>query len=214
LIKIYGRLRELVLFRPVAWAIMLIGLVGSVAGFVYWYGPTFARYPIWQWPFVPDCPLFAFLFVISLALILLRRRWPPYDAWVAWGLIKYGTWTVFVWVLYWIYTGGDFTTESVVMSLAHTGMVLEGLFLLSFLSMDWPTMAASALWFGLSDWMDYGPFLTYPHFPMASIPVGIAPSISYLDLVEWQTIGVTVLMSVVYAYMAFRRQRARGAIEP
>ena len=46
--------------------------------------------------------------------------------------------------------------------------------------------------------MDYGPFLTYPHFPTSIVP---------LDLVQWQTIGVTILMTGVYAYMARQRQR-------
>ena len=198
MIRLYWRLREMVLLRPVAILILLIGLVGGVVGFIYWYGPTFARYPVWQWAFVPDCPLFALLFAVSLALILLKRSSPVYDALVAFGTIKYGIWTVFLWIVYWVNTGGDFTLESVVMTLAHVGLFLEGVFLLSFLKMNWPTAIACAFWFGLSDWMDYGPFLTYPRFPTSIVP---------LDLVQWQTIGVTVLMTAVYVYMAWRRQR-------
>lgn len=207
----YWRMRGWVLLRPVAWAIIAVGLIASIVGFVYWYGPTFARYPVWQWAFVPDCPLFALLFVASLVLILFGRNWPPYDALVAFGLIKYGIWTVSVWILYWIYTRGDFSVESVTMSLAHTGMILEGLFLLSFLKLDWPTVAACVLWFGLSDWMDYGPFQTYPHFPTSSIPLGIAPSLSYLDLVKGQTVVVTVLIAAGYAVATWQRRRAGRA---
>jgi len=198
MIRLYWRLREMVLLRPVAILILLIGLVGGVVGFIYWYGPTFARYPVWQWAFVPDCPLFALLFAVSLALILLKRSSPVYDALVAFGTIKYGIWTAFLWIVYWVNTGGDFTLESVVMTLSHVGLFFEGVFLLSFLKMNWPTVIACAFWFGLSDWMDYGPFLTYPRFPTSIVP---------LDLVQWQTIGVTVLMTAVYVYMAWRRQR-------
>jgi uncharacterized membrane protein YpjA len=175
---------------------MLIGLVAGIVGFAYWYGPTFARYPVWQWPFVPDCPLFALLFVPALALILLNRRVPLYNAWVAFGLIKYGMWTVFVWVVYWVNTGGDFTGESVIMTLSHLGMILQGLFLLSFLQMDWPTVIVCVFWYGLSDWMDYGPFQTYPHFDTRIVPLG---------LIQWHTIVMTVLLSGLFAYMAWRR---------
>jgi uncharacterized membrane protein YpjA len=196
MMRLYWRIRSLVLLRPVAIAIILIGVVASVWGFVAWYGPTFALYPVWQWPFVPDCPLFAVLFAFSLALILFNRNWPAYNALVAFGLIKYGIWTVLMWVLYWS-NGGPVTAEGVAMTLTHTGMVLEGLFLLSFLKMDWPTVAACALWFGLSDWMDYGPFETYPHFP----------SIIPFAAVQWHTIGITAFMTALYAHVAWRPQR-------
>lgn len=208
MIRWYRRIRAWVLLPPVAWGIVAVGLVASIVGFVYWYGPTLARYPVWQWVFVPDCPLFALLFVVSLLLILYKRNWPPYDALVAFGLIKYGVWTVSVWILYWIYTRGDFSFESVTMSVAHVGMILEGLFLLSFLKLDWPTVAACALWFGLSDWMDYGPFQTYPHFPMSGIPLGIAPYFTYLDLMQVEMIVVTALISGGYALATWRRRRA------
>ena len=197
---LYNRLKAFVLQRPVAIAIILIGLVGGVWGFIDWYGPTFARYPVWQWAFVPDCPLFALLFTVSLGLLLGGRNWAPYNAIVVMGLIKYGVWTVTVWVLFWS-NGGPFTTESIVMTLAHTGMILEGLFLLSYLKMDWRTVAASAIWFGLSDWMDYGPFQTYPRFP-SNIPFGV---------VQWHTVAVTVLLTALYAAMAWRRRKSAVA---
>jgi len=210
-VKLYQQLCRLVLVRPVAWGLIAMGVIGGIGGFVYWYGPTFAQYPVWQWPFVPDCPLFAFLFTISLALILCRRSVPAFDAVVAFGLIKYGVWTVSVWILYWIYTRGDFTAESVIMTLTHTGMILEGLVLLSFLKLDWPTVAASLIWFGLSDWMDYGPFKTYPHFPMSSLAVGIWPRWTYLDLLQWEMILATVALTALYAGMAWRRGTTRAS---
>jgi uncharacterized membrane protein YpjA len=208
LIRWYWRVRAWVLLRPVAWTIAATNLLAGIVGFIYWYGPTLVRYPAWQWVFVPDCPLFALLFVASLLLILAKRNWPPYDALVAFGLIKYGIWTVSVWVLYWAYTRGDFSLESVTMTVAHLGMILEGLFLLSFLKLDWPTVVACVLWFGLSDWMDYGPLQTFPHFPMSSLPLGVAPSFSYLDLMQGEMIAVTLLIGAGYALATSRRQRA------
>jgi uncharacterized membrane protein YpjA len=197
----YWRARKFVLRRPVALAIILIGLVGGVAGFIYWYGPTFSSYPVWQWVFIPDCPLFAVLFALALGLILLNRNWPLYNALVAFGLIKYGTWTVVYWIAYWINTQGRFTTESIVMAASHLGMILEGLFLLSSLRMNWRTVVASALWFGLSDWMDYGPFKTFPPIDVRIVPLG---------LMQWHTIGMTFFMTAVYGRMAVRWQRMLG----
>jgi uncharacterized membrane protein YpjA len=80
MMRLYWRIRSLVLLRPVAVAITVIGVVAGVWGFVDWYGPTFALYPAWQWPFVPDCPPFALLCALSLALILFNRNWQTYNA--------------------------------------------------------------------------------------------------------------------------------------
>lgn len=193
----YVQARMLVLRPAVAIIIIWIGLFAGIWGLAGWYGPTFAQYPAWQWPFVPDCPLFALLFAGSLALLLVGRNWAPYNAWVALGLIKYGVWTVVMWTLFWT-RGGAVDRESITMTVAHVGMVLEGLFLFSFLRIDWPTVLWCALWFGLSDWMDYGPFKTYPALP------GLVP----LAPMQWHTVGITVALTVVYAIMAWRRRRA------
>ena len=202
MIKTYWRAREWILLRPVALILILIGVGAGIVGFIYWYGPTFSDYPVWQWVFVPDCPLFAMLFSLSLGLILLNRRFPTYDALVAFGLIKYGIWTDVHWIIYWTNTRGRLVPDGTLMFLSHFGMILEGLFLLSFLKMNWPTVVACAFWFGLSDWMDYGPFQTYPQIDIRIVP---------LRSMQWHTIGVTVLMTAVYAFMAWRRQRTSGA---
>ncbi|MBN1936104.1 MAG: DUF1405 domain-containing protein [Anaerolineae bacterium] len=208
MIQLYYRIKEIILIKWVAIPIMLAGVFGGVVGFVYWYGPSFSQYPVWQWPFVPDCPLFALLFVPSLAMILWRETRfvsrlgslvPLYHAWVAVGLIKYGVWTDTYWVAYWINSGGHVTVEGVTMAVSHFGMIMEGLFLLSFLKMDWKTVLICALWFGLSDWMDYGPFLTYP---------GIDTRIVPLSLMQWHTVAVTIAMTAIYATMVWTRQRA------
>lgn len=201
--QLYARFRQFVLLQWVAIPIMLIGLFGSVAGFIYWYGPSFGQYPVWQWPFVPDCPLFAFLFVPALTLILLNRSVPWFNALVALGLIKYGLWTDTYWVAYWINTGGHFTVEGITMAVSHFGMILEGLFLLSFLDMNWPTALLCGLWFGLCDWMDYGPFLTYPTIDIRTVP---------LSLMQWHTITVTVGMTALYAALAWKKEKSVGRL--
>jgi uncharacterized membrane protein YpjA len=191
---------------------MAIGVLAGALGFWLWYGPVLARSPAWQWPFIPDCPLFALLFVPSLILVLARRPARRYHAWVAFGLIKYGTWTVFVWLAYWIDSLEHFTGESLLMSLSHLGMILVGLVLLSFVrttsvqdgpgtvDMDWYTVAICVAWYGFSDWMDYGIFRTYPYFDTHVVPLG---------LVQGHTILMTLSLSVLYAYWARKRHRNR-----
>ncbi len=193
-LRIYWRMRDLALYRPLAIFIILCNLAGSLWGFISWYGRTLLQTPWYMWVFVPDCPLYALLFVIPLTLILLRRSRPWINALVAVGLIKYGIWTVFYWVVYWSRTA-DFNFMSVAMTLTHTGMILEGLLLLSFLRMDWPTALTVSGWFLLNDWVDYG--LDYH----PSIPWQVP-----LMWMQWHTVAVTTVFIIVYAVMASRRR--------
>ncbi len=125
MMSLFYRIRAMILLKWIAIPIMIIGVVAGVVGFIYWYGPTFARYPLWQWPFVPDCPLFAILFVPSLASILwsetrffqkIKSVMTVYNGLVALGLIKYGIWTDTYWAAYWINSGGHVTIEGVTIS--------------------------------------------------------------------------------------------------
>lgn len=188
------RMRDLVLYRPIAIFIIICNLIGSIWGFIFWYGQTLLQTPWYMWVFVPDCPLYALLFVIPLALILLGRSRPWINALVAVGLIKYGIWTVFYWVVYWSRTA-DFNFMSIAMTVTHTGMILEGLFLLSFLQMDWPTVLGVGGWFLLNDWVDYG----WGYHP--SIPWQVP-----LAWMQWHTVAVTMVFILLYAVMASRRR--------
>ena len=67
------QLFDLLQRRDLAWTIISLNLIGFIVGTVYWYGPHFmvgknglgAPSPL-LWVFIPDCPLFAFLFVRKL----------------------------------------------------------------------------------------------------------------------------------------------------
>jgi uncharacterized membrane protein YpjA len=190
----YWRMRDLVLYRPVAMFIIFCNLIGSLWGFTSWYGETLLQTPWYALVFVPDCPLYALLFVIPLTLIMLGRSRPWINALVAVGLVKYGIWTVFYWVVYWSRTA-DFNFISIIMTLTHAGMILEGLFLLSFLRMDWPTALTVSGWFLLNDWVDYGR--------------GYHPSIPWQVPLAWMqghTVAVTAAFAALYAAMASRRR--------
>lgn len=47
------------------------------AGLTLWYGPVMGdpATPVWAWPFVPDCPLFALLGALALVMVAAQRHW-------------------------------------------------------------------------------------------------------------------------------------------
>ncbi|QLQ05840.1 MAG: DUF1405 domain-containing protein [Anaerolineae bacterium] len=52
----------------------------------------------WLWIFIPDCPLFALLFVIAFVALRRHPNWTWFYTITAIGLIKYGVWTVTFWL--------------------------------------------------------------------------------------------------------------------
>jgi uncharacterized membrane protein YpjA len=152
---LYRWLHDLILQPPIAWALIAFNSVGVVLGFIYWYGGQILSTPWPLIPFVPDSPLSTAFFPISLVLILASRRYPRLFAFAAFGLIKYGLWTVWAWILFWS-QGGSPTLESVAMTITHLGMAGEGLFLLSYAGVTQLDALLIGSWFLLNDWVDYG----------------------------------------------------------
>jgi uncharacterized membrane protein YpjA len=130
---------------------------------------------------------------------------PP--AWLlgifAFGQIKYGIWTITAWLLYWRSTAEllgapHFSFDSIFMTVTHIGLLAQGIFLLTYFRPTVPAAAAAFAWFALSDFVDYG----LGYFP--SIPQQFIP----LDVMQWSTIAVTLLLSSLYLLLGLRRQAA------
>lgn len=122
-------------------------------------------------------------------------RHPP--AWLlgifAFGQIKYGIWTITAWLLYWrstaeILGAPHFSFDSITMTIAHVGLAAQGVLLLAYFRPTRVAALAAGLWFGASDFMDYG-LGFYPAIPEELIPLAV---------VQWSTLTVTVLLVVVY----------------
>lgn len=137
-------------------------------------------FALWSWSFL-------------VAAIWFRR--PP--AWLlgilAFGQIKYGIWTITAWLLYWrstaeILGSPHFSVVSITMTIAHVGLAAQGLFLLAYFRPTRMAALAALLWFGASDFVDYG-LGFYPAIPEQLVS---------LEVVQWSTITVTVLLVVVY----------------
>ncbi len=167
---LYRWAHDLILLRPIAWGLIAFNSVGVVLGFVYWYGWQILSTPLRFVPFVPDSPLSTAFFPISLLLILAGRRYPRLYAFGAFGLIKYGLWTVWAWILFWAQGGGP-TLESIAMTITHLGMAGEGLFLLGYAGVRRSEALLIGGWFLLNDYVDYG--LGYHPRLLPGMPVAL-----------------------------------------
>jgi len=195
LINVYNRLATYV-EQP--WAVAVIvtaNLIGFVWGTIYWYGDQLLHAPLYVWPFIPDCPLFALLFIPAFALALRGRGNNAYNLLVAFGLIKYGVWTNLAWYGYWA-LGYPVSGMGIAMCLTHIGMILEGLYLLRYLQprLNWALVAG--IWFAASDYVDYG----LGYYPAI-------PDLAILPLLRWHTIAMTGFLTAVFAFWA-KKSRA------
>ena len=69
------------------------------------------------------------------------------------------------------------------MTIAHIGLAAQGLLLLAYFRPTWGATLAALLWFGASDFVDYG-LGYYPAIPEQLIS---------LEVIQWSTITVTVV---------------------
>jgi uncharacterized membrane protein YpjA len=194
---LYQWLVSLMLSPLVVTAIFTGNGIGVVAGMIYWYGDQLRVSPWWLWPFIPDSPLSTFWMLPALALILWRQPgWPLFNAYAAFGVIKYGLWTVVFWALYWL-NGGSLHLESISMSVTHLIMVMQGLLLLGFTRLTPGVALGLGAWFLFNDWLDFGPMRLRP---------GLPPGVSVTTMMG-VTVALTVLITLAYLGIARRGGR-------
>jgi uncharacterized membrane protein YpjA len=148
------------------------------------------------------------LWTLALVVAAVWFRNPP--AWLlgifAFGQIKYGIWTITAWLLYWrstaeILGSPHFSFDSISMTIAHVGLAAQGLVLLAYFRPTRAAAVAALLWFGTSDFVDYG-LGFYPAIPEQLIS---------LDVIQWSTITVTVLLVIAYWLYSLSLDRTRLA---
>lgn len=174
--------------------LIIIGLI-SVLLWLSTYLPGMAL--IWQ-------QQGAMLAVWSASLLLAGLLFRQAPAWLlgifAFGQIKYGIWTVTAWLVFWrntalVYSAPLYTIDSVFMTITHIALIGQGIFLLTYFRPTWRAALAGLLWFGLSDFVDYG-LGFYPGLPLRFIP---------LSIMQWSTITVTFLLTGSYLWLASQR---------
>jgi len=211
----------------IAWTIIAFNFAGFVVGTIFWYGSQLlgAADQWFLWPFIPDCPLFAGLFIIAFLGLRRGQNWHLFYTITAFGLIKYGVWTVVFSVAYWL-GGAAVEPMSLVMCFTHVGLILEGIYV-AYRIMSPVTLAANDEapslspipsragkattargfrpryvlvafgWFLLSDFVDYG----LGHFPQFD------PALVPMPLIQWHTIAMTFALAAVF-FILSRRHRA------
>lgn len=189
-------------------ALVVGNTVGGIIGYPFWYGWQLATSPLYFWPFIPDSPTSALLFVP--AYVLIRRRkpgWPFLNGLAALANIKYGVWTVAYWYLFWR-EGGNPGWMGLLLSFTHAVMALEGTYLLHYTRLGWGGTAVLIGWFALQDWADYGPWNLHPGLPDPRL----VPAMRVEAMVS------TVLLSGLLVFLTWKRQAARlqegRAVEP
>jgi len=147
----------------------------------------------------------AMLAVCGIAFLVSGYFFRQAPAWLlgifAFGQIKYGIWTVTAWLVFWrntalVFGAPLFTADSVFMTITHIALIGQGIFLLTYFLPTWQAALASLLWFGVSDFMDYG-LGFYPSLPLDFIPLAI---------MQWSTIAVTLVLTGLYLVLASQRR--------
>jgi uncharacterized membrane protein YpjA len=70
--------------------LLVVNLTAYFAGLLYWYGyvMTDPATPMWAWPFIPDCPLFALLGGLGLLMVLAQQQWSAPAQHEAWRTLR------------------------------------------------------------------------------------------------------------------------------
>lgn len=149
--------------------IILGNLIGTIYGFVFYYGPKLIQTPLHLWLFVPDCPLFSLLVAISFLLILLKKESSLVFFFTVVGALKYGFWTVFV-LLY--YNNFYFTPENslmyLVLLIAHIFLFIESFVLIKKIDFKFFYLVPVLVFFLANDFFDYL-FNTHPSLPLTEL---------------------------------------------
>lgn len=180
--------------------LIAINVAGAVYGF-YFYQPEFSINAPALWIFVPDSPMYVFLFAAVLFFFAAVHRLPKFWTELAFaGLLKIGFWTVLTILLYREY----FLAPSVIswygaLGILHIGMILEAFVLLSRLKPKKWHAGAILLWFIIGDILDYV-FGTMPR------PDVITTSTAKMNFLFVESVAASVFLG---AWLFERAKRAR-----
>lgn len=200
--SLWVRFVQWVLRSPLLWLVVAANLGGAIAGYAVWYGDSILRAPWYYWIFVPDCPLAATFMGFALVAYRFGRKWDLLGLLAAGTCIKYGLWTVVYWAANYA-AGGHYNLESVIMSITHFIMIVEGLMLTALLRFRVIPVAIASLFLIANDLVDYVAGY-HPGLPLlvdVRLMAGLAIAVTVVFVVFW---GVMTGVSV-------RRARKRRA---
>ena len=140
---------------PLLLLLIIANLAGAFYGFFIYYPSQFVNTPLALWIFVPDCPLYVFVFAVALLLSWKGVENDAFSFIVSIGLMKYGLWTMFALAYYgWFFFSAPYAIVSAVIFALHFGMAAEGL-VPRVRRCGIGVLAIGFAWFLLNDLMDY-----------------------------------------------------------
>lgn len=149
-------------------ALVLVNLAAGFFGAVLFYASQFAHTNVFLWPFVPDCPLAAFLVGVSLLLAKQKKYyWICFIAVAA--ALKYGFWTVFVLSFYSdYYLPLNTLLPFAFLFFSHVALFLEAFLFSSRIGFKSWYIIPALFFLTLSDFSDYA-LATHPPMPESSL---------------------------------------------
>jgi uncharacterized membrane protein YpjA len=167
-------------------------LVGNISGTLYgfyWYAGQFAVTPLFLWLFVPNSPLAVLYFTLSLLFLRRGCRSPLLEGLAYFGLIKHGSWTSIIIILYWL--AGSSRPDNLWLLAGHGVMVLQAILAWHYFGLPLTTRQAVAVsaWYLFDDYLDY--------------VIGIHPWIdqSLVSITVVRTVALTLSVSLTAAYL-------------
>ncbi|MFA5406366.1 MAG: DUF1405 domain-containing protein [Candidatus Nanoarchaeia archaeon] len=182
------------MIEDLLYLLVVVNLFGFINGSLFFYGSQLMATNPLLWVFVPDCPLAAFLFVLSASLLLLNKKANNtlFLLTVSAG-IKYGLWTWIVITSYWgFYVTPDNLAINLINLAAHLLLIFEQLLLSLKFKFTKKSLLIVLSFLLLSDLSDYL-LGTHPYLPDYS-----------LSLMFPLTIGLT-FGSLLIAYLVSKR---------
>jgi uncharacterized membrane protein YpjA len=186
-----------------AYGLAGLNILGFFVGTVFWYGDFIQTNapPLWAYPFIPDSPLSTLLFGLALILLHHHRSNDLLNQFAIVFNIKYGTWTMLFWSLYWMRTG-DLNPVSLLMFATHLGMAVEGILLLQYVPRPHARNSLVILaWFILGDIVDYAPLAPgrdgYGWYPPLPLGTTLVPTMmAHAVLTTWALEGWLLVRSL------------------
>jgi len=148
------------------WFLVLLAIINFVAGIysISYYSPQLSTTAPWLWLFVVDCPFYAILFGVVVLLLAAGVRSGLLGLISVVGSIKYGLWTIFIFLL----LPNPLTYSTFLLS--HALLIIETIVLWKVFSFKVKHFLLTIIWFLVNDYLDYvigtHPWLLEEHFAL------------------------------------------------
>ncbi|GAW93188.1 DUF1405 domain-containing protein [Calderihabitans maritimus] len=160
--------------------LLVINLPGALLGYL-WYVRQLQETPFIYWPVVPDSPLSATFFSLTLLFWWFGKRVPVLELIAFCSVIKYGIWAGVIILSYW-FSGGSQSYMEWLLLISHIGMALEGFIYLRYMRPGYSEIGLTVAWLAFNDLMDYG-FGLHPYlFTAGQLPLALLSAVALTGL--------------------------------